>query len=220
MIWQQAWVIARRDLIRELRSGEVLWITIPFGAVGMLLIPLAVGTDAPLLARIGPGMFWVVVLLFGILVSVRRTAIETPEQRDHLALLGIDPAARFAGRVMASGALLLAFELVVGIAAVALYDPALTDGWWLVAIVPTVALGLALLGTLAGSIAAATGVGTVLVPLLVAPLAVPLLLAASQALEGLQQGRSILTAVLLMALVVCVAAIAGVLAARPLQETR
>ena len=220
MFWRQAGAIARRDLVRELRSGEVLWITIPFGAVGLLLVPLAVGTDAPLLSRIGPGMFWVVVLLFGILVAVRRTAVETPEQRDHLALLGIDPAARFTGRVIASGALLLAFEIVVGIVAVTLYDPDLTDGWWLLIIVPMVALGLALLGTLSGSIAAASGVGTVLVPLLVAPLAVPLLLAASQALDGLQQDRSILTAVLLMALVVCVTAIAGVLAARPLQETR
>ncbi|MBT8198420.1 MAG: heme exporter protein CcmB [Acidimicrobiia bacterium] len=220
MFWAQARTIARRDLVRELRSGEVLWITIPFGAVGMLLIPLAIGTDAPLLSRIGPGMFWVVVLLFGILVAVRKTAIETPEQRDHLALLGIDPAARFAGRVIASSVLLLTFEIIVGIVAVALYDPALTDAWWLIVIVPMVAAGLALLGTLSGSIAAASGVGTVLVPLLVAPLAVPLLLAASQALEGLQQDRSILTAVLLMALVICITAIAGVLAARPLQETR
>ena len=220
MFWAQARTIARRDLVRELRSGEVLWITIPFGAVGMLLIPLAIGTDAPLLSRIGPGMFWVVVLLFGILVAVRKTAIETPEQRDHLALLGIDPAARFAGRVIASSVLLLTFEIIVGIVAVALYDPALTDAWWLIVIVPMVAAGLALLGTLSGSIAAASGVGTVLVPLLVAPLAVPLLLAASQALQGLQQDRSILTAVLLMALVICITAIAGVLAARPLQETR
>lgn len=220
MFWSQAIAIARRDLVRELRAGEVLWITIPFGAVGLLLVPLAVGADQPLLARIGPGMYWVVVLLFGILVAVRRTAIETPEQRDHLALLGLDPAARFAGRVAASTVLLLAFEVIVGVVAVALYDPALTEGWWLAVIVPLAAVGLALLGTLSGSIAAASGVGTVLVPLLVAPLAVPLLLAASQALEGLQQDRSILTAVLLMALVVCVTAIAGVLTARPLQETR
>jgi len=90
----------------------------------------------------------------------------------------------------------------------------------LLVVFPLVALGLALLGTLAGSIVSSVNAGTALVPLLVAPLSVPLLLAATQALEGLRLGRSILSWLLLMATVVLVLAIVGVLTARPLQETR
>jgi heme exporter protein B len=218
--WVQARSVADRDLLRERRRGEVLWITIPFGVIALLLVPLAVGTDIPLLRRIGPGLFWVIVMLFGVLVAVRQANTDTPAQRDAAALLGLDPAASFVGQTLTSALLLVGFEVLVGIAAVAFYDLPL-QGWpWLLVVFPLVALGLALLGTLAGSIVSSVNAGTALVPLLVAPLSVPLLLAATQALEGLRLGRSILSWLLLMATVVLVLAIVGVLTARPLQETR
>lgn len=218
--WVQARSVADRDLLRERRRGEVLWITIPFGVIALLLVPLAVGTDIPLLRRIGPGLFWVIVMLFGVLVAVRQGNTDSPAQRDAAALLGLDPAASFVGQTLTSALLLVGFEVLVGIAAVAFYDLPL-QGWpWLLVVFPLVALGLALLGTLAGSIVSSVNAGTALVPLLVAPLSVPLLLAATQALEGLRLGRSILSWLLLMATVVLVLAIVGVLTARPLQETR
>ena len=37
---------------------------IPFGMVALLVVPMAIGIDTPLLDRIGPGLFWVVLLLF------------------------------------------------------------------------------------------------------------------------------------------------------------
>lgn len=218
--WVQARSVADRDLLRERRRGEVLWITIPFGVIALLLVPLAVGTDIPLLRRIGPGLFWVVVMLFGVLVAVRQANTDSPAQRDAAALLGLDPAASFVGQTLTSALLLVGFEVLVGIAAVAFYDLPLRGWPWLLVVFPLVALGLALLGTLAGSIVSSVNAGTALVPLLVAPLSVPLLLAATQALEGLRLGRSILSWLLLMATVVLVLAIVGVLTARPLQETR
>lgn len=217
---RQAIAIARLHLLRERRVGEVAWVIVPFGAIALLLVPLAVGTDLPTLERIGPGLFWAVVLLFGVLVAVRRTAAETQEQRDLISLLGLDPAAGFAGRAVASAALLLGFEVVVGAVAVALYNIDLARWPWMLAVVPGVAAGLALLGTLAGSITASLSAGPSLVPFLVAPLAVPLLLAATQALDGLRPDSSILPWVLLMVAVDLILAIAGVLTARPLQETQ
>ena len=218
--WTQVRTVADRDLLRERRRGEVLWITIPFGVIALLLVPLAVGTDVPLLRQIGPGLFWVIVMLFGVFVAVRQANTDTAAQRDAAALLGLDPAASFAGRTVTSTLLLLGFEVVVGIAAVAFYDLPLRGWPWLLIIFPLVAGGLALLGTLAGSIVSSVNAGTALVPLLVAPLSVPLLLGATQALEGLRLGRSILSWLLLMVIVVLVLAIVGVLTARPLQETR
>ena len=218
--WSQAAAVARRDLIRERRAGEVVWITIPFGAIALLLIPMAVGTDIPLLRRIGPGLFWVIVMLFGVLIAVRRTASETPAQRDLMSLLGIDAGASFTGRVLASTGMLFAFELVIGFVAVLLYDITL-DGWaWLFLIVPLAAIGLGLLGAVAGGVTSSLNASAALVPLLVAPLAVPLLLAATEAMDAIQTGRSILPWVLLMVVVDLALAIAGVLTARPLQETQ
>ncbi len=218
--WGQAFAVARRDLFRERRAGEVVWITIPFGAIALLLIPMAVGTDLPLLREIGPGLFWVVVMLFGVLISVRRTSGETPAQRDLMSLLGVDAGAAFTGRVLASTGMLLVFEIVIGVVAVLLYDIDL-HGWpWLIAIVPLAAAGLGLLGAVAGGVTASLNASAALVPLLVAPLAVPLLLAATEAMDGIQTDGSILPWMLLMVVVDLALAIAGVLTARPLQETQ
>lgn len=219
-LWSQAAAVTRRDLERERRSGEVLWITVPFGAVALVLVPLAVGADAPRLEAIGPGLFWAVVLLFGVLVSVRRSTTETPAQRDLTALLGIDPVAAFAGKSLATALLLLAFEVIVGVVAVVFYDIDLEQWAWLLVLLPAASAGLAMLGTIAGSIAASATAGPALIPLIVAPLAVPLLLAATETVEALRGGTGILRWLLLMIAVDVVLSIAGVLSARPLQETQ
>lgn len=217
---RQAVVAAKRDLARERRQGEVVWVTIPFGVVAMLLIPLAIGADVPRLRELGPGLFWVVVLLFGILVTVRATASDTPQQRDLNRLIGLDPAAGFIGRAAASFVYLLAFETVVGLATVALYDVDVVGWVWLPIILVVAGAGLALIGSLAAAIAGSLTTGPALVPLLVAPLAVPLLLGATQALDGLRLGNGILPWLLLMITVVLILLIVGILTARPLQESR
>ncbi len=219
-IRRQALAVARRDLARERRRGEVLWVTIPFGVIALLLVPLAIGTDQATLHRVGPGLYWVVVLLFGVLVGVRGAADETGPQRDAAALLGLDPVAVFAGRTIATSSLLVLFEIVVGVAAVAFYDIDLIGVGWLVVVVLLVAAGLGTLATLASSIVAAGAGAAALVPLLVAPLAIPLLLGATQSLDGLRQGRSILSWILLMIVVVLVLGIVGVVSSGPLQESR
>ena len=217
--WQQVKAVSGRDLLRERRRGDVLWITIPFGAIALLLVPLAVGTDAALLREIGPGMYWVIVMLFGVLVAVGKASSETLPQQDASLLLGLDPAAGFVGRSAAATLLLVVFEVVVGVVAVGLYDISLIGIPWLIFTLLVAAIGLALLGTLTGSIVNSTSAGTALVPLLVAPLSVPLLLGATQSYEGLRLGHSIVSWILLMVVVVLVVAIIGVLTARPLQET-
>lgn len=218
--WPQAMAVARRDLDRERRAGEVIWVTIPFGAIALLLIPLAIGINQDVLTRIGTGMLFVVVLLFGILTAVRRTNIETPEQRDALALLGVDPAAEFAGRTAAGTVLLLGFEVVMTAVAVPLYDIDLSGWGWMAPVLPLTAVGLAELSTLSSAIASSVNGGPALIPLLVAPLAIPLLLGATQTVESTGDGTGILSWLVLMAIVVLVLAIAGVITSRPLQETR
>lgn len=218
--WPQAFAIARRDLDRERRSGEVAWVTIPFGAIALLLVPLAVGINQDVLSRIGTGMLFVVVMLFGVLTAVRRTNIETPAQRDAIALLGIDPVAEFAGRSMATAVLLLAFQVVMGAVTVALYGLDLAGWEWMLIVMPLAAIGLAELGTLSGAIAASVNAGPALVPLLVTPLAIPLLLGATQTIQSIDRDGVNLSWLVLMTIVVLILAIVGVVTARPLQETR
>ena len=215
----QVAAVVERDLRRERRRGDVVWVTIPFGAMALFLLPLAIGADMQLLQRTGPGMYWVVVMLFGVLVSVGRASIETGAQRDAVSLLGLDPAAAYVGRSMSAAGLLLVYEIVVGVVAVVLYNIEVIGIPWLALTLVITAVGLGLLGSLAASLVSSSSAGSALVPLLVAPLSVPLLLGATQVYEGLRLGRSILPWMLLMVVVMLVTAIIGVGTARPLQET-
>ncbi len=217
--WRQAYEIGLKDLRIEGRTGEVLNITIPFGAVALLLIPLSIGTDRPLIASVGPGMFWVVTLLFGMLVTFRQSATETVSNREMMVLLGVDPAAQFTGRVIASFLLLLVFEGVLGPLTVILYNPDPISGWWaLIPVLLLMAIGLSLIGTLASGITSGLRSRNTLAPLLVAPLALPLLVGASQTYEALEQESSILNPILLLVAVVLGLAVVGVLTARFLEE--
>jgi heme exporter protein B len=215
--WRQALEIARKDLRNEFRSGEVIMITVPFGAVALMLVPLAVGTETDLLRTIGPGIYWTVVLLFGVLIAVRQSAEEARPQRDLLALLGIDAAARFVGSAGATALLLLVYEAVLAPVAIALYDIRL-EGWpWLLPLVLLLAVGLGLLGTLAAAIATSVASST-LVPLIVVPLSVPMLLSAAQVVEGLQVEATIVGWFLLLVVMDLLLAVIGVVSAGPLQE--
>ena len=214
----QAVEIARKDLRLEVRAGEALLVTAPFGAVALLLVPLAVGTDVPMLRSVGYGMYWVVVLLFGVLATLRQSAVDTPPQAALLRLTGVHPAVALAGRAVANAVLLLAFELAVLPVAVIVYDPPL-DGWpWLLPVLPLVAVGLAVLGTLAGALAQGLAGRTAVGPLLVVPLALPLLLSATQVAEAARYGAAPWRWLALLALVDVVLALAVLLSARSLEE--
>lgn len=217
---KQAMIILRRDLRIEGRSGEAMFITVPFGLVALFLIPLALPLDTELLSSIGPGMFWVVTLLFGMFITFRQSAAESPAQKEQLRMLGIDPAARFAGRAGASTLLLLVFELILAPTMIVLFAPAAVPGW--LAVTPLALLaaaGLAIIGTLAADLTASLRTRSALAPLLVAPLSVPLLVPAAQGLESIRTKNGILIPALFMLAVVLAVAVIGVVTAQPLEET-
>lgn len=205
---RQMVVLAGRDLRIEARTREVALVTVPFGALALLVVPMGVGTATPLLRQIGPGVYWAVILLFGTMVTMRRSAQAPPAVRALLRLSGPPPVVRLAGRALADAVLLLAFAVALLPVAVALYDPAPAGRLWLLLALPLVALGLGVLGALAGALADGAAGRTLLGPLLLVPLALPLLLGATQISEAARYGRppgpwlllvltTVLTAVLL-----------------------
>ncbi|RBM17444.1 ABC transporter permease [Prauserella sp. PE36] len=211
--------LARKDLRLELRAGEALLVTAPFGAVALLLVPLAIGSDAPLLRQVGPGLYWVVVLLFGVLVTLRQSAVEGPAQLAMLRLCGVHPAVRLAGRTLANAVLLVVFELLLTPVAIALYDPDLSGWPWLLPLFPLIAVGLAVLGTLASALAHGLAGRTTLGALLVVPLAAPLVLGATQTLAAARYARQPWAWLFLVLMIDLLIIVATALAARQLEES-
>lgn len=217
--WHQTLELARVDLTVERRLGETLRIIAPFALVALAIFPLALGLRLTLVSEIGTAVFWVVGVLFGMQVALRRSSSDDRERRDLHALLGVDPSARFAGRVLAGSLLTTIFLVVLFLAMTVLYGPELPRSAAPVALaIILVAVGLAELGTLAGEITWGLRDRTALASLIVAPLAIPLVIGGSQTLEAIAGDTGILPWVLLMITTDLALAVAGVALARPLEE--
>ena len=185
----QAVVLARKDLSVDRRTGEVFGVVAPFGAVALFLVPLGVGAETALLTAVGPALFWLIVLLFGVLVTMRGGAVDSPAHRALLLLSGVTPRVRLAGRALGNTALLLAFQLVIAPVAIVLYAPDL-GGWpWLLPMVVLVAAGLGTLGAFADLVSEGLAGRTTLGPLLVTPITVPLLLGAVGVIDATRYER-------------------------------
>ena len=210
--------MVRAELRAELRAGEVLLSTIPFAASGLLVAAIAIGADTPLLRRVGPGMLWTIVLLFGSFVTLRRTVSGEETRQEVLTLLGVDPVVQWIARAVSSTILLVGVVAVLVPVTIVIYDPPVRAVWAQLVAAGLVALGIAALGTLAGDLAGSARTPTSLVPLIVTPLTLPLVLAAVQIQEGAVYGASPWPWLLLAALTDVTIVLAGLLAARPLQE--
>jgi len=218
--WRQALEIARVDLAVERRAGSTLRITIPFAVVALIVFPLALDFQLGVVSAIGTGVFWSLGILFGMQVALRKSASDGRERRDLHALLGVDPAARFVGRAISGGVLMVCFLLVLLAAMTVLFDPVLPNGVWPVLLLSTilVAIGLTELGTLAGEVTTGLANRTVLASLIIAPLALPLIIGGSQSVAALERDTSILPWILLLLASDLALAVAGVGLARPLEE--
>ena len=217
--WAQTWAIAGRDLRIESRGAEVFGVVLPFAAVAVFVVPLATDALATRLEELAYPVFWLVGLLFGMQVSLRQSASETRAQRRTLSLLGVDPAARFAGRAIAGSVLMTVVLLAISPLVVLFYDPD-TLPPLLPAAGTIVAFsgGLSMLATIAGDVTVGLRTRSTLAPLLVAPVSVPLLIGASQTVESLIRGRSTMQWTLLLTVTILSLAVTGVLTAPALEE--
>ena len=216
---QVAWVI-RKNLAIERRSGETFWMVTPFAALALMLAPLAISTDTALLRRIGPGMLWLVLVLFGLGVALRPSAGESRSVRDLAALCGLDPAARFLGNSLGAAILLIAVTLILTPVMIVLYAPGGNPAWgWLILLAATGAVSLGLLGSLIGAVVTGLRTRTSLAPLLALPLAVPVLVATTRGTESALSRRSSISWVLLLVAMDLALAVVGVLLAGTLDNT-
>jgi heme exporter protein B len=218
--WRQAIEIARVDLTVERRVGNTVRITLPFAVVALMVFPLALSLQLGVVSVIGTGVYWALAILFGMQVALRQSANDTMQRRDLQTLLGVDPAARFVGRTISGGMLMVGFLITLLVAMAALFDPIIPDGGWPVLVLATVlvAIGLTELATLAGEVTTGLSNRTVLASLIVAPLALPLVIGASQAVAALDRNGGILPWILLLLASDLALAVAGVALAKPLEE--
>jgi len=194
--------LLRRDLTLAARDGAALGTALGFYLIVVSLLPLGLGPDASLLARIAPGGLWIALLLAALL-SVARL-FEADHQDGSLAVLMTAP---------------VPMELVVIVKIIAHW---LTTALPLVAVSPVLGLLLNLepgangalvgsmlvgspaisaIGAIGAALTLATRKGGLLIALLVLPLYVPTLVFGISAIDAalLQPGGIVAPMLILVA---------------------
>lgn len=190
-IARAAWLVARKDLAIEARTRVVVNQVAPFAVLVLLLFAFAFDSSTRVLRDGTPGLFWIAVLLSGLLAVQRAFALEGPDGlRDALRLSGLHPAGIFLGKAASVALQLLVLDLLLGLGVVALYDATLGAPALLVPSVVAATVGLAAVGCLYGVLSVGQRVASTLLPLLMLPALAPLLLCATQAVDAALAGTS------------------------------
>jgi len=166
-------------IARDVRRGlaGAAWLPIAFFLLVATLVPFAVGPDAKLLGRIGPGALWIAALTAALLPIERLVEPDRADGvLDQLALHGLAEESVAAGKIAAHWLTFAPLLLIAAIPASALLA---MDTASLVRIEIALAVGTPGLAALAVAVAAVTAglprAGS-LAGLLLLPLAVPLLI--------------------------------------------
>ena len=190
--------LIRREVRVALAGGA--WLPVAFFLVVATIVPFAVGPDAALLARIGPGALWIAALTAALLPVERLVEPDRAEGViDQMTLAGVSEetlaVAKIVGHWLTFGPLLL-LALVPASVLVGIDGPALAR------VAVALAIGTPGLAALAVAVAALTAGlprAGALAGLLLLPLAVPLLIfGASASLAGGAGARALEAAVALL----------------------
>jgi heme exporter protein B len=174
-------------IARDTRRGftGAAWLPIAFFLLVATLVPFAIGPDAPLLGRIGPGALWIAALTAALLPIERLIEPDRVDGvLDQLTLHGVAEESVAAAKIIAHWMTFAPLLLVAALAASALLamDPASLARTELALAVGTP--GLASLAVAVAAVTAGLPRAGSLGGLLLLPLAVPLLIFGAAASGG------------------------------------
>jgi heme exporter protein B len=182
-------------ILRDVRRGftGAAWLPIAFFVLVAALVPFAIGPDARLLARIGPGVLWIAALTAALLPIERLVEPDRADGvLDQLALRGLAEESVAAAKIVAHWLTFAPLLLVAAVPASALLA---MDGGSLARAELALAIGTPGLAALAVAVAAVTAglprAGS-LAGLLLLPLAVPLLIFGAANAVSLEAAVSLL----------------------------
>lgn len=179
--WRKVWAVARKDLLIELRSRDVLSSAAIFTLLVLLIFNFALDLTGDTVRAVAPGVLWVTFIFAGMLTLGRTFARERERGAlQGLLLAPLDRGALFVAKLLVNLILLGVVELVALPAFVALYNLNLRPGALLI-VVALGTLGFAGVGTLFAAVAANTRAREALLPLLLFPVLVPVIIGAVKA---------------------------------------
>jgi heme exporter protein CcmB len=189
-VLRAAWLIARKDLVVEARSRELLYTTLFFALSVVLVFSFALvpgadnldtdkAVDAALRSQMAAGILWVGIAFSGTLALGRTFERERQSETLRALLLApIEHAAVYLGKLVTLLVLMVGVELVIVPIVGLLFGAPLNEApWLLVGLLAAGTLGFAAVGTLFAAMLVKVHSRDVLLPVLLYPIAIPVVLA-------------------------------------------
>jgi heme exporter protein B len=188
-----AWLVFRKDVSIEARSGEILITSGFFALLVAVMTSLSFYMDDATARRVAPGVLWISIAFSGVLAMGR----SFQRERDHDVMRGLllSPLPRagiFIGKMLGISAFLFAVEAVLLPAVAVLYHLDLfAVGAQVAAVVALGTVGFAAAGTLFAAMGVRTRAKELVLSVVLFPLTAPALLAGVVACRDLLGGASL-----------------------------
>jgi heme exporter protein B len=186
-----AWLVARKDLLIELRTRTAFLSSVVFSMLGLAIFYFAWSPSAVSSVDLAPGVIWVIFTLSGIIAVQRSFGVEQPERAgDGLLVSPIDREAIYLGKAIANMFFIGAVEAIAIPVAVLFYNLPFGESVPLLfAIAALATVGLVSVGTLFASMAINTRMAELLLPMLSLPFFMPIVMAAATVTSRVLAGR-------------------------------
>ena len=186
---RSVWLVLRKDLTVEVRSGEIAYTTLFFAASCVLIFAFALVKEGRAPEGGAAGILWIAIL-FATTLALGR-GFERERQSETLRALLLAPVPRpaiYVGKLLGIVALLVATEVVLLPLVAFLFGARLfAYPFWLAGIVLTCTVGLASVGTLFAAMLVRARSRDMLLPVLLYPVVVPVIIAGVQGTAALLQ---------------------------------
>ena len=173
------WIIARKDLVVEVRSRELAYTTLFFAVACVLVFAFAFVREGRALDDAAAGILWVSIAFSGTLALGR--AFERERQNETLKALLLAPTERpavYLGKLAGLLLLMICVELVVVPVVGLLFGaPIFRAPFLLASLLGAGTLGFAGVGTLFAAMLVRAHSRDVLLPILLYPITVPVIIA-------------------------------------------
>jgi heme exporter protein CcmB len=184
-----AWLILRKDLIVEVRSGEIAYTTLFFAFTCVLVFAFALVREGRPPEDGAAGILWIAIVFAGNLALGR--AFERERQAETLRALLLAPAPRpavYLGKLFGIVVLLAGTEVIlVPMISLLFQARLLAHPFWLAAILAAGTIGFAAVGTLFAAMLVRARSRDVLLPVLLYPITVPVIIAGVRGTAALLQ---------------------------------
>jgi len=190
MFARAVWLILRKDLTVEVRSGEIAYTTLFFAVSCVLIFAFALVRDGRAPEDGAAGLLWIAIAFAGTLALGR--TFERERQSETLRALLMAPTSRpavYLGKLLGIVALLAGVEVILVPLVAFLFEAhaLLEHPAWLAGILAAGTIGFASVGTLFAAMLIRARSRDVLLPVLLYPVIVPVMIAAVRGTSVLLQ---------------------------------